>query len=124
MKTFVVDICKTETYVDNNGITWWSDVYEGDSPLDIYKNLIGQSMNGVTVIDIGEYNGIIKAKVKCKDDLNGMYLNPEIEGNIIGSGVIKSLNKETIRLNNLTICEYYGVEGLSPCVEVVEEEDE
>ena len=76
-KTFVVDICKTSQYTDNNGVMWWSDKYLGTPDiLKLYKSLEGKKALGITVTNVIEEGSVIKAYIASENDISGYYINP------------------------------------------------
>ena len=122
-RTFLVDICKTSQYTDSNGVTWWSDKYRGTPDiLKLYKGLEGEQGIGVSVVSVFEEGGVIKAYVSSEKDISGCYINPCIKAELTKDRHIESIDYSSISLYGVPLAENYAVEGLSPCVEVVEEE--
>ena len=122
-KTFVVDICKTSQYTDNNGVTWWSDKYRGSPDiLKLYKSLEGKQAIGITVTNVFEEGNVIKAYVSSENDISGYYINPCVIGELTEDKHIESIAYSSISLAGIPLVEEYAVEGLLPCREAVKEE--
>lgn len=122
-KVFIVDICKTSQYTDNNGVTWWSDKYRGTPDiLKLYKGLEGEQVLGTTITNVFEEGNVIKAYVSSENDISGYYINPRVIGELTEDKHIESIDYSSISLAGIPLVEEYAVEGLLPCREVVKEE--
>lgn len=111
---FVVDLCKTQEYTDNNGVTWWSSKYRGiPNVLKLYQGLIGQCKEGVTVTNIFEWDGVIKAHVECDSpDAEGKFLCPKIYATLTEDKHIESVDYDSIELDDLPLSDKYATEDL------------
>lgn len=111
---FVVDLCNIQEYTDNNGVTWWSSKYRGvPNPLKLYQGLIGQSKEGIAIINVFEWDGIIKAHVECdSSDAEGKFLCPKLNVTLTEDKHIESVDYDSIELDDLPLSDSYAVDGL------------
>lgn len=110
---FVCDICKEESYVDDNGLNWWGVSYKGTPDiLKLFKTLEGQNSNGVEVLEVFKDSGKIKVKVQCEEDLQGLFLSTELKGEVDGQKNVVSVDYNSVKLCNLPVCKEYSVKGL------------
>lgn len=114
---YLVDICKTKEYTDSNGVTWWSDKYQGGrSALEIFSNLKGKVewLENTWVVDVTQLDNKITLTVDCIGDLSGYYFNPRMVCELSEDKHVKSINYDSITLEQ-GLYEDYSVEGLLPC---------
>lgn len=113
---FTVVLDKTSQYTDVNGVTWWSDRYEGVSPLDVYSHLVGQEFHGcIEIVNVWEEDSLIKAIVEADGDLSGAWLCPKIIGTLDEDKYLISISSEKTTLSEeCPITFEPSVEGLQP----------